>query len=329
MNDTVCPQLRAEVNKRMTMNMFIQGAAWQACLTGHHLIQNELNELSPVCNEEITNTEFYDRFATAVLIGQWNSEIAFYNGISSFFWNRVGNGTTDFCHHPLLVKHGKRLAKICKRKVLKRCREKGVWGQPVALSFHTAALLQRCREFENVNRFTLEDLATEVTCQIWGLEEKQVAAAITERPAFGQIRVPETQRGRRLKEIMVAWGGVKHLGDGKLQVVGQSRYWSLLIHELSKGAVELISLHGLNDLDDETYGIVMLAADNIEYEIWMMQSGLELYRLMLRVIPRGFPIAEALMFIAKMPAELHEDFTMNVIEKPDRAADQFLNFASA
>jgi len=188
--------------------------------------------------------------------------------------------------------------------------------------------MENCRVFEAVNKRVLEDLAVQVTTQIWGMEASQVDAQITSTPEFGNIRVPETKAGRKLRSAMVAWGGVEHLGDGKLQVVGRSKYWCLLIHELSKGAVDLISLHGLNDLDAETYSLVMLAADKIEFEIWMMQSGLELYRLFLQVLPVGFPIAEALMHVAKMPADVHQQFTINVIEEPNRASSMFMRFAS-
>ncbi len=320
------PQLHGEIKKRMTMNMLIQGAAWQACLTAHHLIKDELDELEPQCNQKLSNSEFYDRFSVAVLMSQWNSEIAFLTGLPSQFWKKVGSGETDFCHHSLLVKHGRDLAVEAKRASIKRCQEKGVWWQPGALSFQSASLLMRCIDFESKNIFALEQLAVKATSAIWSIEESDLRATLTESPEFGNIRVPRTEMGQRLRKFMVGWGGVEQTVDGSLRVVGKSKFWSLLLHELTKGTVELIALHGLNELDEETYAMVMLQADNIEFEVWMMQSGLTLYRRLLGVLPRGYPISEALMYIAKMPAELHESFSMAVIEEPNRASEMFQAF---
>ena len=321
----------AEINKRMTMNMLIQGSAWQSCLTAHHLIKDELDELyaseDSVPNGMITSTHFYDRFSTAVLIGQWNSELAFFTGLSSHFWSRVGSGKTEFCNHPLLVKHGKMLAKQSKRKTLKRCWDKGVWGQPVLLSFQLVSLLNRCQKFEQSNMIVLERLAKKAISRVWGIEEETFIARLTASPAFGNIRVPKTKMGKRLKNLMVGWGGVQQLSDGSMAVVGRSKYWSLLIHELSKGAMELISLHGLNELEEDVYDVVMEEADQIEFEIWHMQSGLELYRRLLDLLPREMPIAESMMYVAQMPADLHEVFTMAIVDDPTRAFRIFCEYA--
>ena len=46
-----------EVNKRLTMNLLMQGAASHVFLTAHHLVRTELNQLDPRL------IPFYDRFA--------------------------------------------------------------------------------------------------------------------------------------------------------------------------------------------------------------------------------------------------------------------------
>ena len=58
-----------------------------------------------------------------------------------------------------------------------------------------------------------------------------------------------------------------------------------------------------------------------------MQSGLELYRRLLELLPRGLPIAESMMHIAQMPADLHEVFTMAIVDDPQRASRIFCEYA--
>lgn len=322
------PDIWAAIHKRMTMNMLVQGAACHSQLTAHHLVQEELDALGPPVTDAVpemngkqlkSNTQFYDLLSAGLLMSQWNSEIAFITGFSGRFWNRASAGKSILGHHPLLMQHGKLLSERSRSKTLKRCESKGIRGVPFDLTFDLAELIVPLVDFENANRKRLEELAVDIAIRIWGIDRELLDASLTDAPEFGGIRTPRTARGRILRKAMVGWSGVRQRDDGELIVVAKSKYWILLLHELSKGTVELISLHGLNQLQDDVYDIVMEEADQIEFEVWMMQSGLELYRLFLNSVPRSLSIPRAMMHVARMPCELHERYSFALVDDMETA----------
>ena len=135
---------------------------------------------------------------------------------------------------------------------------------------------------------------------------------------FGQIRKPATFRGKVIRSIMAAYGGVMRQ-DSQLRVVAKAPAWTLLCHELAKGTAELVCLHGLNTLDRETYDNVTEAADRVEYEWWGLQVGPELWRRFLAVRPTNRSLPETLMNIARLPPQSLEILMLAVVEDPDFA----------
>jgi hypothetical protein len=102
-------------------------------------------------------------------------------------------------------------------------------------------------------------------------------------------------------------------------VVGRGTNWYYSAKELVKGTAELVCLHGLNRLSDDIYRKVIRAADGVDFEPWMLQSGGELWRLLLAVMPSGRPIAQMLMHLARLPAGPLHALILDVIEQPGRA----------
>lgn len=88
-----------------------------------------------------------------------------------------------------------------------------------------------------------------------------------------------------------------------------------------KGTAELVCLHGLNQLSDELYQHVMYEADRREFEPWMLQTGGELWRRFLAVLPEGRPLAEILMHVARLPPDSLEALVRAVIEEPEWARE--------
>ena len=86
-----------------------------------------------------------------------------------------------------------------------------------------------------------------------------------------------------------------------------------------KGTAELICLHGLNDLDNDTYLRVIRETDILEHEPWMLQSGGELWRRVLNLLPERQSVPHALMHMARLPAESLESLMLDVIERPELA----------
>ena len=122
------------------------------------------------------------------------------------------------------------------------------------------------------------------------------------------------------RAAVVGLGGVLQRGDS-LIVMGRGTNWQLLTKELVKGTAELICLHGLNGLSDDTYRQVMDTTDRIEWEPWMLQTGGELWRRLLPLLPDGRPVAEVLMFMARLPPKSLESLMMAVIEQPEWARE--------
>ncbi len=91
------------------------------------------------------------------------------------------------------------------------------------------------------------------------------------------------------------------------------------VSRLFSSAAELICLHGLYQLDDQLYERVLSVADQLDLEPWMLQSGGELWRRLLKFIPDGCPIANMLMHLARQPAETLETVIAAVIEQREDA----------
>jgi len=104
-----------EIQKRLTLNWLIQGAAQHAGMTFHHLVRDELNAVNP----ELVH--LYDQYAIVNLLQYWQPEVKLVMGSPSHFWRR---STTEpshpFYQHPLLSKYGGMLAEVSRRRGLVR-----------------------------------------------------------------------------------------------------------------------------------------------------------------------------------------------------------------
>src|SRR5205085_6886786 len=131
-------------------------------------------------------------------------------------------------------------------------------------------------------------------------------------------RFPTNLRAAALRISAIGYGGVLGSGgDAGFSVVARARVWPILSHELTKGVMELICLHGLCDLDAAMYRRVLRAADCIEYEPWLLQTGCELWRRMLPLMPDGVPVADVMMRIAQLSPDRIDELLLSVMEAPD------------
>jgi hypothetical protein len=155
---------------------------------------------------------------------------------------------------------------------------------------------------------------------VWGISPDRLEPELTTEVAFGNLSRPRTVAGWVMRACAVGYGGVLRRGDS-LVVVGRGTNWQLVAKELVKGTAELICLHGLNRLTDDTYHRVLSAADGPHFEPWMLQTGGELRRRLLAVLPARRPLAEMLMHLARLPARSLETLVLAVIEQPDWARE--------
>jgi hypothetical protein len=314
---TASDPLLEQTNKRLTLNLLIQGAAAHTLLTAHHLVKDELEAIRPGL------TRLYDRMAVSAHLAYWFSDVpllsgpSFY-GLPSWFWKASRRTGHPFHRHQLLATHGGELARASKRYLLARGWKKWVIGIPVLHYVQMLWLLLRVALAESGRKPQLAELAKRATARVWGIEESRLVAVFTTEVAFGHLKPAKTLAGRLTQLGAAGFGGVERRG-GQFQVIAKSWNWPLVAHELVKGTAELICLHGLNTLDDATYEAVTDEADQIEYECWLLQAGPEMWRLLLSVLPHDRPLAEVLMHIARLDPEPLEQLMLAVIEDPARA----------
>src|SRR5262249_8276247 len=163
-------------------------------------------------------------------------------------------------------------------------------------------------------------LARKAVTMVWGIPPNRLDAELTTRVAFGKLSKPRTLAGWLLRGCAVGYGGVVRR-RGSLMVVARGTNWQLVTKELVKGTAAVICRQGVTRLSDETYQQVIAAADGIDFEPWMLQTGGELWRRLLAVVPSGRPLADMLMHLARLPARSLQTFLLAVLEQPDWASE--------
>jgi hypothetical protein len=312
---TVNDHLRDEINKRFSLNWLMQGAAQHAGMTFHHLVRDELDAIDPGL------VRLYDQYALINLLQYWRWDVGLLLGRPRRFWRRAAsNPKHPFFGHPVLSRHGGMLAEEARRRGKERCKEKGFWGLRFLFSFQVLNVVSSLSRKEAGHSQELIELAKKAVTMVWGIPPDRLDAELTTKVAFGQLSTPRTFAGRVFRTGAVGYGGVVKRGCS-LVVVSKGTNWQLVAKELVKGTAELICLHGLNRLTDETYQQVMSAADGVDFEPWMLQTGGELWRRLLAVLPAGRPLAEMLMHLARLPARSLETLLLAVIEQPPWARE--------
>jgi hypothetical protein len=308
-------ELRGEINKRLTLNWLIQGAAQHAGMTFHHLVRHELDALDPRL------LLLYDQYALINLLQYWRAEAALLIGWPPRFWRRAGSDPRHpFFAHPLLSRFGGILATEARRRALDRCKGKRLTRLPILFGFQAIYLIARLKALEAPHRLKLVELAKSSASTIWGIPVDRLDGDLGKPTFFGTpIRIRNFQAAV-FRAAIVGLGGVVQRNDS-LVVVGRGTNWQLLTKELVKGTAELICLHGLNNLSDDTYRQVVDAADRIEFEPWVLQTGGELWRRLLEVVPDGQMMAHLLMCLARLPGKSLESLIRAVIEQPEWARE--------
>lgn len=304
-----------QVNKRLTLNWLIQGAAQHAGMTLHHLVRDDLNELNPRL------VRLYDQYALMNLLQYWSVDAAILLGWPPLFWKRAQTSRRHpFFNHPLLPRYGGILAAASRARAMERCEGKGLPRSSLVRSILGGWIEFRLKRIEAPHRPRLVSLAKASASAVWGIPVEKLDAEIGQLAPFGTPIRAQSVSERMLRAATVGLGGVARQGDS-LKVMGRGVNWYLAAKELVKGSAELICMHGLTDLNDEEYRLVVDRADRLAYEPWMLQTGGELWRRLLAVAPQHFPIAELLMHMARLPPEPLHALLVSVIEQTDLARE--------
>jgi hypothetical protein len=305
--------IAAQINKRLTLNLLIQGAAAHMFVTASHLVQDELEQIRPGL------TRLYDRFAISGQLNYCIGDNALVFGRPNRRWGFSRTPQEPFRDHLLMATYGNRLAIEETRHLRKLGKPKRVIGLPVLHWCQFMVLVCKVLWIERGHSLRLTQLAIQVASEIWGIPRDRLDGTITRAVAFGNLQPATSFQANVVRNGAAGYGGVERRGD-RFVVVAKAWVFPLLIHELVKGITELICLHGLGELEDDVYQAVIDAADRVEYEAWLLQAGPAMWRRFIAVVPRDRPLAQTMMNVAKLDPEPLEKLMMQIMEKPSLAA---------
>jgi hypothetical protein len=304
---TLDNRLRAQVNKRLALNMLIQGGAAYTFVHAPNFARSELEMISPGL------TRYYCQYAILGLLNYSRGENVLGFGLPNRWLGWSSKPQKAMESFPFFVKHAHRLSIESARELFRLGRHHRLFNciGILTLQFYWRTL--RLSIYERPHRKNLEKLAMRTVSEILEIPFDRLIGKIAYKTAFGNLRLPETPLGRAVIQGAAGFGGVEER-DGTLYVVAKAWNFPLLVHELIKGTLELVSLHALGHLSEDCYRQVCEAADHIEYEAWMLQSGPALWKRFLQVCPPDSNAATALMCVARWSCDENEQFMFELCE---------------
>ena len=322
-SDPLTTKQRQIVNKRLTLNLLIQGSATHGHWEAHQLVAKELGDIHP----DLFAT--YSEMMVRSRLGYWVGGIPSIMGNALKFWWKIQREGHEFGFHPFLVKHGFSIAQETRDDVFERCHKASIPINGFMNETRGIKIYQQALELELPHLRPLVELAKDVCCETYGIGRDMLDAELTQSPRFGVVREPETAGGKAILECMIGWSAVVRR-QGQLKVKATATFWPMLVHELIKGSVELICLHGMGSdtVTDSEFDIALQRTDHVEFEIPMLQIGGTIFQRFLLARPREIPLAESIMHVAKLEPLVLEQFMFHLFESPNRATDTIRSAAA-
>ena len=112
---------------------------------------------------------------------------------------------------------------------------------------------------------------------------------------------------------------IKYDEEGNPKIIAYGMFFPILVQELSKGMMELLSMHGHAKLDPHVQREVLKHADDLKHEQWMIQVGPTLWQRFLKVLPKGIPLAEVIAAFGERSADEIEEIVEATIDHPEKA----------
>jgi hypothetical protein len=110
--------------------------------------------------------------------------------------------------------------------------------------------------------------------------------------------------------------------DDNPKVVAKAWIFPILAQELSKGVMELLTMHGYSNLDQGTQEALQKHADKLKHEPFLIMVGPTLWRKFLKVIPKDTKMSNLISKFSKLdPDQVHEIID-DVIDNPDQAEEK-------
>jgi hypothetical protein len=110
----------------------------------------------------------------------------------------------------------------------------------------------------------------------------------------------------------IGTASVEYDGDEPV-VVAKAVNFPVLVQELVKGVMELLSHHGLEGLGPEELSTVYRHADKLTDEPWLIQVGPHLWRTFLQIVPKGHELANVVATLARQePDYIHKVLSQTI-----------------
>lgn len=117
-----------------------------------------------------------------------------------------------------------------------------------------------------------------------------------------------------LPSMAVGSAKVEYSEDGQPTVVAKAICFPVLVQELVKGTMELLSHHGLSHMSKGQLKKVYKQSDRLEDEPWLIQVGPHLWRTFLKVVPKGTKLVDVVARLAKKDPKYVHDLLSDLIE---------------
>lgn len=98
------------------------------------------------------------------------------------------------------------------------------------------------------------------------------------------------------------------------KVVARAINFPVLVQELVKGTMEMLSHHGLEGLSREELAGIYQEADRLEDEPWLIQVGPQLWRAFLKIVPKGHSLADVVATLAVQEPKLIHKILSDTLE---------------
>jgi hypothetical protein len=171
------------------------------------------------------------------------------------------------------------------------------YGQFASGSIHYYWLL----DFANMAREMLDNATVGTSRVQYGDNEAEDSP-----DAESQYEAEETQEGDFELEAE------QEISEAK--VIARAINFPVLVQELVKGTMELLSYHGLEGLDKNQLAGIYQEADRLEDEPWLIQVGPQLWRAFLQIVPKGHSLAGVVSTLAVQEPQLIHKLLADTLE---------------
>lgn len=105
------------------------------------------------------------------------------------------------------------------------------------------------------------------------------------------------------------------------KIIARAANFPILVQELVKGTMELLSFHGLEGLDRKQLEAIYQESDRMEDEPWFIQVGPHIWRAFLKIVPKGHDLASVVAEVAAQPPKWIHNLLSQTIEAVHRGED--------